>query len=68
MMWGFWDKAHWRPDAAIINGDNWQINKAGEAYLRYAVGLPQICSIGLPQVCSIGLPQVCSIGLLKYAV
>jgi endo-1,4-beta-xylanase len=33
-MWGFWDQAHWRPDAAIANGDNLQLNKAGEAYIR----------------------------------
>ena len=33
-MWGFWDKAHWKPDAAIVNGDNFEINKAGEAYIR----------------------------------
>ena len=34
-MWGFWDKAHWRPTAAIVEGDNFQLNKAGAAYLRY---------------------------------
>jgi len=34
-MWGFWDRAHWRPDAAIVQGTDFQLNKAGEAYLRY---------------------------------
>ena len=34
-MWGFWDKAHWKPDAAIVNGDDFVVNKAGEAYIRY---------------------------------
>ena len=33
-MWGFWDKAHWKPDAALVNGDDFIINKAGEAYIR----------------------------------
>jgi endo-1,4-beta-xylanase len=35
LMWGFWDQAHWRPDAAIVQGNNFQLNKAGEAYVRY---------------------------------
>ena len=34
LMWGFWDKAHWKPDAALVNGDDFVINKAGEAYIR----------------------------------
>jgi len=34
MMWGFWDQAHWRPDAAIVNGDDMEPNAAGEAYMR----------------------------------
>merc|ERR1719186_516481 len=34
LMWGFWDKAHWRPGAAIVNGDDLTPNLAGEAYLR----------------------------------
>lgn len=34
LMWGFWDKAHYRPSSAIVNGDNFQVNKAGEAYIR----------------------------------
>ena len=33
-MWGFWDQAHWRPQAAIVNGDQLTPNSAGEAYLR----------------------------------
>merc|ERR1712126_4142 len=33
LMWGFWDKAHWKPDAAIVNGDDFVVNKAGEAYI-----------------------------------
>ena len=34
LMWGFWDKAHWKPNAAIVNGDDFVINKAGETYIR----------------------------------
>lgn len=34
LMWGFWDKAHWKPDAAIVNGDDFVVNKAGESYIR----------------------------------
>ena len=34
-MWGFWDKAHWKPDAALVNGDDFVVNKAGETYIRY---------------------------------
>ena len=41
LMWGFWDLAHNRPESAIVNGENWQLNKAGEAYLRYAAYLIQ---------------------------
>ncbi len=33
-MWGFWDKAHWRPNAAIVNGDNFELNAAGAAYIK----------------------------------
>jgi len=33
-MWGFWDKAHWRPNAAIVNGDNLTPNAAGAAYIK----------------------------------
>ena len=34
-MWGFWNKAHWKPDAAIVDGDDLVPNLAGEAYIRY---------------------------------
>ena len=33
-MWGLWDKAHWRPNAAIVNGDNLTPNAAGAAYIK----------------------------------
>ena len=33
-MWGFWNKAHWKPDAAIVDGDDLVPNLAGEAYMR----------------------------------
>ena len=33
-MWGFWDSAHWRPQAAIAEGDTVTPNQAGEAYIR----------------------------------
>ena len=33
-MWGFWDSAHWRPQAAIAEGDNVTPNEAGQAYIR----------------------------------
>ena len=26
MLWGFWDQAHWRPDAALVNGDNFDVS------------------------------------------
>ena len=48
-MWGFWDKvanllkslshyrhifqSHWRPNGALVNGDGFTINAAGQAYL-----------------------------------
>ena len=31
-MWGFWDQPHWRPEAAIANGELVFPNKAGIAY------------------------------------
>ena len=34
LMWGFWNKAHWKPDAAIVDGDDLVPNLAGEAYMR----------------------------------
>ena len=46
-MWGFWDKAHWKPDAAIVNGDDFILNKAGEAYIRYYIILGIIGIISL---------------------
>ena len=33
-MWGFWDSAHWRPQAAIAEGEDVTPNEAGEAYIR----------------------------------
>jgi len=33
LQWGFWDKAHWRVNAALVNGDNFEVNAAGQAYL-----------------------------------
>ena len=32
MMWGFWEQAHWRPEAAIAYGPAVVPNKAGDAY------------------------------------
>ncbi len=32
LMWGFWEDAHWRPDAAMFNSD-WSIKPNGQAYL-----------------------------------
>lgn len=29
MLWGFWDQAHWRPNAALVEGQNFEINVAG---------------------------------------
>ncbi|XP_035667840.1 endo-1,4-beta-xylanase 1-like [Branchiostoma floridae] len=34
LIWGFWDQAHWRPDAALVNGDNFQLNEAGRRWQR----------------------------------
>jgi len=34
LMWGFWDQAHWKPEAAIVNGDDLKPNAAGEAYMK----------------------------------
>ena len=34
LMWGFWDQAHWRPEAAITTGDDCHTNAAGDAYLN----------------------------------
>ncbi|TWT47718.1 endo-1,4-beta-xylanase [Botrimarina hoheduenensis] len=32
IMWGFWEDAHWKPDAAMFRSD-WSIKPNGEAYL-----------------------------------
>lgn len=32
LMWGFWEKAHWRPEAALWRSD-WSIKPAGEAFV-----------------------------------
>ncbi|MEM1026826.1 MAG: endo-1,4-beta-xylanase [Planctomycetota bacterium] len=32
VQWGFWENAHWRPDAALFDA-NWTIRPAGQAYL-----------------------------------
>jgi len=34
IMWGFSDQAHWKPEAAIVNGADLEPNAAGDAYLR----------------------------------
>jgi hypothetical protein len=33
-MWGFWDKAHWRPKAALWRGDDFEPAPAAHAYRR----------------------------------
>ncbi len=37
VMWGFWESAHWRPDAALFDAD-WTIRPAGQAYLDLVYG------------------------------
>ncbi|MEM9752630.1 MAG: endo-1,4-beta-xylanase [Planctomycetota bacterium] len=32
VQWGFWENAHWRPDAALFDAD-WTIRPNGQAYL-----------------------------------
>ena len=32
LFWGFWEDAHWRPDAALFRSD-WSIKPNGQAYL-----------------------------------
>lgn len=32
ILWGFWENAHWRPEAALYRSD-WSIKPNGEAYL-----------------------------------
>lgn len=37
VMWGFWEGAHWRPDAALFNQD-WTIKPAGQAFIDLVYG------------------------------
>lgn len=37
VYWGFWEDAHWRPNAAMFNSD-WSINPNGQAYLDLVFG------------------------------
>ncbi len=37
LMWGFWENAHWRPNAAMFNSD-WSIKPNGQAYLDLVFG------------------------------
>ncbi len=32
LTWGFWEKSHWKPDAAYYRGD-WSVTPAGQAWL-----------------------------------
>jgi GH35 family endo-1,4-beta-xylanase len=32
-LWGFWERAHWRPDGALIDND-WNLKPNGEAYVK----------------------------------
>lgn len=32
LMWGFWENAHWRPEAALFRSD-WSIKPNGQAYM-----------------------------------
>ena len=32
MLWGFWESAQWRPDAALFRGD-WSLKPNGQAYI-----------------------------------
>jgi len=34
LMWGFWDKAHWRPKAALWRGEDFEPTPAAHAYRR----------------------------------
>lgn len=36
-LWGFWEPAHWRPDAALIDKD-WNIKPNGKAYEKLVRG------------------------------
>lgn len=37
LAWGFWEDAHWRPDAAMFRSD-WSIKPNGQAYLDLVFG------------------------------
>ena len=37
IQWGFWEDAHWRPDAAMYRSD-WSIKPNGQAYLDLVFG------------------------------
>lgn len=37
VFWGFWEDAHWRPNAALFNSD-WSIKPNGQAYLDLVFG------------------------------
>ena len=37
VLWGFWEDAHWRPDAALFRSD-WSVKPNGEAYLDLVFG------------------------------
>ncbi|XP_066273255.1 anti-sigma-I factor RsgI6-like [Branchiostoma lanceolatum] len=34
LIWGFWNQSHWRPEAALVNGDNFKLNEAGRRWQR----------------------------------
>lgn len=36
-LWGFWEQAHWRPDAALIDKD-WRLKPNGEAFEKLVRG------------------------------
>ena len=46
-MWGFWDSAHWRPQAAIAEGEDVTPNEAGEAYIRLIHEVTTILNLGI---------------------
>ena len=46
-MWGFWDSAHWRPQAAIAEGEDVTPNEAGEAYIRLIHEVTTILNMGI---------------------
>ena len=37
ILWGFWEDAHWRPDAALFRSD-WSIKPNGQAFLDLVFG------------------------------